>query len=58
MTKERTYAAEIDAKGDPEELAKARSLDAERAKAADPEQREEEDRAAALANAASQTGQT
>lgn len=58
MRKKRTYAGDVDTKGDPADLAERRSLDAEKAKAHDPEERKQQDAAAAIANASSQNGQT
>jgi hypothetical protein len=58
MSKKQTLAVDIETKGDPKELAKNRSIDAKRADSRDPKERKEQDDAAAIANASSQTGQT
>jgi hypothetical protein len=58
MADDRTFAADVETKGDPAELAKHKSLDAERAKAKGKPISKEEDGDAAVANAGSQTGQT
>jgi hypothetical protein len=58
MSKDRTYASDVETKSDPAELAKRRSVDAEEAaKPGSSKERNEEHRAAGLANAAGQTGQ-
>ncbi|WP_019832765.1 hypothetical protein [Sphingomonas sp. PR090111-T3T-6A] len=58
MSKQRTYAADIEAGRNPREAAEKKSADVERAAAKSKTDERERARADALAAAASKTGQT